>query len=85
MKLETYVNAYERAEFERAGALLSNNNPKYHLRTKQAAAFRARILRMDAEKEEEIQFQRRLNGVSEKQIDGLKKDIAELEQVTQHD
>ena len=54
MKIETYLNAYERAEFERAGALLSNNNPKYHLRTKQAAAFRARILRMFAEKDEII-------------------------------
>ena len=57
MKIETYLNAMERAEFERVGALLSNNNPKYHLRTRQSDAFRNRILRMDAEKDDVIEGQ----------------------------
>ena len=74
MKLETILNAYERSEFERAGALLSNNNPKYHLRTKQAYAFRARILKMFEEKDAAYDIQLRM---SRELVDYLEQKIVE--------
>ena len=67
MKLETILNALE---------LVCRQPGKWNYR--QHEAFRSRILRMDAEKDEEIRFQQQLNKVSNGQIDGLKKDVAYL-------
>ncbi len=70
MKIETILNAFEDTVQE---------VPWWDDREKrQYLAFRDRIIKMDAEKEEEIQFLWRLNGVSNEQIGGLKKDIQEL-------
>jgi hypothetical protein len=56
VKVETIFNAYDRAEFERAVAAIDNEF-KFNLRTRQAHAFRARILRMFAELERNQRLQ----------------------------
>ena len=79
MRIETILNAMNFAQARAINSDLDLAHLRdYHNRSeRQYRTFRARILRMDAEKDEEIRFQQQLNKVSNGQIDGLKKDVAE--------
>ena len=68
MKIETYLNAFEKTVHEMAWW--------GDRETRQYIAFRNRILRMFAEKDEYILFLNNLNRASENQIAGLMNDLS---------
>ncbi len=81
LTMETLVDVMEKADYEKYGSLMVDDSKLYGKRLRQVAAFRERILRVDAEKDKRIDI---LRAEYDYLFDGSKEMKARIADIEEH-